>query len=124
MGSICSAGQYTELVDLYHSEEILQATRAMNLGLMSLPVRDVPYFYKAIAEGLNIQPNAMSVALLIRSLGKLNRVSDAEAIWHDCQVILTYLAMHAKVHCIHRMNTLVKEKNAFNNSIGSLNRVL
>lgn len=66
----------------------------MNLGLMSLPVRDVPHVHKAIAEGLNIQPTAMSVALLMRSLGKLNRVTNAEAIWQDSQVILTVVAMH------------------------------
>lgn len=39
----------------------------------------------------------------MRSLGKLNRVSDAEAMWHDCQMIMTVVAMHTKVHCIHRV---------------------
>ena len=80
------AGQIEELVNLYSTEEILHATHPFNVGLINMPARYVPRFYQAVVDTINVQPNALSVAVLIRSLGKLNRLSQAEAIWSDWQV--------------------------------------
>ena len=80
---LTSAGQVPELYELFRSEEILRATHCFNIALQSLAHKHVPRFYQTIIDDLGVQPDAVSVAYLIRALGKLSRLSQAEVIWTD-----------------------------------------
>lgn len=80
------AGKIDDLVELYRQEPALQSTHPFNVGLMSMPIRQIPEVYQTLVEELNLQPNAQSVALLIRSFGRTNRLKRAVAIWEDWQV--------------------------------------
>lgn len=48
----------------------------------------LPSFYEEMVNKVGIQPNAASVAKVIRGLGKLQMESDAIALWHDWLVCL------------------------------------
>jgi len=82
----------TELTSIFQQEQMLHAPHPLNTALLSLQPRDVPAFYKTMVEKLAIQPNASSVALVIRAFGQLHKLAEAEAVlkeWQVCSIDLT-----------------------------------
>lgn len=80
------AGRLPELLQLFHDHPVLHRKHIFNNALENLPGSQrelVPAFYEEMVNKLGILPNATSVAKVIRVLGKLQRESDAMALWHD-----------------------------------------
>ena len=81
----------TELTSIFQQEQMLHAPHPLNTALLSLQPRDVPAFYKTMVEKVAIQPNASSVALVIRAFGQLHKLAEAEAVlkeWQVCSIDL------------------------------------
>ncbi len=76
----------TELTSIFQQEQILHAPHPLNTALLSLQPRDVPAFYNTMVEKVAIQPNASSIALVIRAFGQLHNLAQAEAVFKEWQV--------------------------------------
>ena len=76
----------TELTSIFQQEQILHASHPLNTALLSLQPRDVPAFYNTMVEKVAIQPNANSIALVIRAFGQLHKLAEAEAVFKEWQV--------------------------------------
>lgn len=80
------AGSYAELIQTFEREPSLHETFMFNIALTNLQFQYVPEFYATILEKLEIRPNAGSIALLIRGLGRLGRFAEAEQVWWQWEV--------------------------------------
>ncbi|KAL0036562.1 hypothetical protein WJX79_000391 [Trebouxia sp. C0005] len=78
-------GKVTELTSIFQQEQILHAPHPLNTALLSLQPRDIPAFYNTMVKKVAIQPNASSVALVIRAFGQLHKLAEAEAILKEWQ---------------------------------------
>ncbi|DBA86013.1 hypothetical protein WJX77_010551 [Trebouxia sp. C0004] len=78
-------GKVTELTSIFQQEQMLHAPHPLNTALLSLQPRDVPAFYNIVTEKVAIQPNASSIALVIRAFGQLHKVAQAEAVFNEWQ---------------------------------------
>ncbi|KAL0052674.1 hypothetical protein WJX82_005877 [Trebouxia sp. C0006] len=78
-------GKVTELASIFQQEQMLHAPHPLNTALLSLQPQDVPAFYKTMVEKVAIQPNASSVALVIRAFGQLHQLAEAEAVLKEWQ---------------------------------------
>ena len=79
-----------ELTQLFRDHAILHQKHIFNNALLNLPPSRrelVPLFYSEVTK-LGIQPNATAVAKVMRVLGKMQRESDAKALWRDWLVCL------------------------------------
>ena len=77
------AGYLPELLQLFEDHPSLHQMHVFNTALENLPRELLPSFYEEMVNKVGIQPNAASVAKVIRVLGKLQREPDATAVWHD-----------------------------------------
>ena len=74
-----------ELTQLFRDHAILHQKHIFNNALLNLPASRrelVPPFYNEVTK-LGLQPNATAVAKVMRVLGKMQRESDAKALWRD-----------------------------------------
>lgn len=81
-----SAGAVPELTLLFRDHAVLHQKHIFNNALLNLPASRrelVPLFYNEIVTKLGIQPSATAVAKVMRVLGKLQRESEAKALWRD-----------------------------------------
>lgn len=86
----------TELTSIFQQEQILHAPHPLNTALLSLQPQDVPAFYNTVVEKVAIQPNASSIALVIRALGQLHKLAEAEAVfkeWQVCNIVLIVVSV-------------------------------
>lgn len=70
---------------------MLHAAHPLNTALLSLQPQEIPAFYKTMVETVAIQPNASSVALVIRAFGQLHKLAEAQAVlkeWQVCSIDL------------------------------------
>ncbi|KAL3159557.1 hypothetical protein ABBQ38_009973 [Trebouxia sp. C0009 RCD-2024] len=80
------AGAVPELTLLFRDHAVLHQKHIFNNALLNLPASRrelVPLFYNEIVTKLGIQPSATAVAKVMRVLGKLQRESEAKALWRD-----------------------------------------
>ena len=89
----------TELVSIFQQEQMLHAPHPLNTALLSLQPQDVPAFYKTMVEKVAIQPNASSVALVIRAFGQLHQLAEAEAVLKEWQVYSVDLIIVLVIPC-------------------------
>lgn len=81
-----SAGALPGLIQRFRDYPVLHQKHVFNTALLNLPASQrelVPLFFKEVVTNLGIPPNATAVAKVMRVLGKLQRESEAKALWRD-----------------------------------------
>lgn len=95
-GHCLPAGNLSELLQQFYDHPILHQKHVFHIAVENLPGSQrelLPSFYEEMVNKVGIQPKAASVAKVIRALGRLQRESDATALWHDWLVCPHPLAL-------------------------------